>query len=168
MKPGQMQDFAVKVPRTERHRRPVSCEEFGCQESREGFVLPLALEDDLTDVRAGVIRNGDRRVAEFICREGDVTAVDWGAVGSGEINVDALGRYMNHRVFAFPPGERCFREHVRVFDPVLQHARGFRMVPGGVGKVVDTRHDVRQVELPEFVERMNESAHQINEARRRG
>ncbi len=159
---GRQTFFSSVAPmRTE----PATCAEVECEQYREGFVMALPLNDPLTDGRASVVRKGERRAAEFIVRQvrdGDwfTELVAWGRVGSSEVKQDALAAHVKatdtpSRVFAFPPGEECFREHRVGVDhmPVLAHEQHGQK-PRRVGR-------------SEFVERLHEETETVTELRTR-
>ena len=132
--------------------------------------------EPLTDARAAAVRTAHRRFGEFIVIGGHVEQLQLVGAGQGEFDIEKLAAHEG-RVFAFPPGEACFKPHTVVREdrlPIFEHARGYqRTLPGqrtadGRPVVVDRRHEKRIVDDDEWRGRMNENADALEQFRKRG
>lgn len=173
--PRHMENFTAYTP-MDTHHRPASCEEVDCDDWRNGFGIVLDPTDPLSDARAAAVRTAHRRFGEFIVIEGHVEQLQLSGAGQSEFDIEKLAS-LEGRVFAFPPGEACFKPHSVVREdvsPIFEHARGYqRTLPGqqtadGRPVVVDRRHEKRIVDGDEWRGRMNENADALERFRKRG
>lgn len=162
--------------------RELSCEEYECDEQRAGFLAVLPLADDLTDQRADTIRRSSRRWAEFLVRQEKgagwvVDEIKWSGVARGEIATGPVCAFVQRsgqpaRVFAFPPGERCFTRHrVPAAAPALSVATGassHRYNPNARYRPPALSGGTwREVERREWIGRFQDTTGEVNEIKRR-